>query len=494
MRYLRDMKQAGIIGAGVGGMCTAIRLAVRGYAVTVFEANDYVGGKLTAFEQDGYRFDAGPSLFTMPQYLEDLFALAGKKFSEYCPYMRLDPVTHYFFPDCTRLTAHADPTAFAREMEDKLGIPAAQVAKRLQHSARLYGCTADLFLHHSLHKPGTYTLSRLMKAAKGAGSLGLFTTMHRANEQALGDPRAVQLFDRYATYNGSDPYQAPGTLNIIPHLEFNVGAYLPERGMHAITEALHRLATELGVQFRMGERAEAILHDKQAATGIRTAKGEYPFDLVVSNMDIVPTYRRLLPDLKAPERTLQQPRSSSALIFYWGMTRSFPELDVHNIFFSADYRHEFDCLFRQGTLCDDPTVYINITSKKVKGDAPEGGENWFVMVNAPNNTGQDWETQIAKAKEDILRKLTDMLGADIRPLIATEAILDPRSIESKTGSYLGALYGSSSNNRMAAFLRHANFSRQLDNLYFCGGSVHPGGGIPLCVLSAKIVDEVIHGK
>lgn len=202
-------------------------------------------------------------------------------------------------------------------------------------------------------------------------------------------------------------------------------------------------------------------------------------------MDIVPTYRRLLPGLKAPERTLQQPRSSSALIFYWGMARSFPELDVHNIFFSADYRQEFGCLFRQGALCNDLTVYINITSKKVKGDAPEGCENWFVMVNAPNNTGQDWDALTAKAKEDILRKLTAMLGADIRPLITTEAILDPRSIESRTGSYLGALYGSSSNNRMAAFLRHANFSRQLDNLYFCGAAYTRAGASPCACCPPK---------
>jgi diapolycopene oxygenase len=488
------MEKVGIIGAGIGGMCTAIRLAVRGNTVTVFEANDYVGGKLTAFEQDGFRFDAGPSLFTMPQYLEELFALAGKSFSDYCPYDRLDPITHYFYPDGTRLIAYADAARFAKEMEEKLGVDAALVEKKLQHSARLYDLTADLFLHSSLHKLSTYTPAKLIKAGTGLGSLGLFTTMHKANEQALGNSKAVQLFDRYATYNGSDPYQAPGTLNIIPHLEFNVGAYLPHKGMHAITQALYHLAEELGVSFYLGEKAEEIVFEGEICTGIRTAIGLYPFDLVVSNMDIVPTYRKLLPELKAPESTLQQPRSSSALIFYWGIKSDFPELGVHNIFFSADYRHEFDCLFRQGMLYNDPTVYINITAKKVPGDAPAGHENWFVMVNAPNNTGQDWDSIIQTARQNVLMKLSGMLGRDIQPLIRCESILDPRSIEAKTGSYLGALYGSSSNNRMAAFLRHANFSRKIKNLYFCGGSVHPGGGIPLCVLSAKIVDGVIHGK
>jgi phytoene dehydrogenase-like protein len=164
---------------------------------------------------------------------------------------------------------------------------------------------------------------------------------------------------------------------------------------------------------------------------------------------------------------------------------------MHNIFFSKDYEHEFHSIFNENTVCDDPTVYINITSKHKPDDAPQAQQNWFVMVNVPPNKGQDWDALIALTKKAVLSKLSRLLKKDIEPLIINESILDPRSIESKTASYQGSLYGTSSNNRYAAFLRQANFSKQIQNLYFCGGSVHPGGGIPLCLLSAKIVSELI---
>jgi phytoene dehydrogenase-like protein len=166
-------------------------------------------------------------------------------------------------------------------------------------------------------------------------------------------------------------------------------------------------------------------------------------------------------------------------------------LGLHNILFSRDYRAEFKTLFQERDIYHDPTVYINISSKYKKDDAPPGCENWFVMINVPNNEGQEWDKLINQSRAYILQKIRDTLQVDIEPLIESESVLDPRSIESRTSSFRGALYGSSSNNRMAAFLRHPNFSGDIRGLYFCGGSVHPGGGIPLCLLSAKIVDDVL---
>jgi phytoene dehydrogenase-like protein len=208
-------------------------------------------------------------------------------------------------------------------------------------------------------------------------------------------------------------------------------------------------------------------------------------------MDVVNTYKKLLPKASQPKKILNQPKSSSALIFYWGIQKRFPQLDMHNIFFSQDYAQEFTHIFRQKNIYQDPTVYINITSKHKPDDAPEGCENWFVMINVPNNSGQDWDELITQGRKNILAKLSRILQTDIEPLIACESILDPRTIESRTSSSQGALYGNSSNNRYAAFLRHANFSSQIQNLYFCGGSVHPGGGIPLCLLSAKIATDMV---
>ena len=188
---------------------------------------------------------------------------------------------------------------------------------------------------------------------------------------------------------------------------------------------------------------------------------------------------------------MKQERSSSALIFYWGIKKTFATLGLHNIFFSEDYKAEFDAMFKQQAIHPDPTVYINISSKMQVSDAPQGCENWFTMINVPNNTGQNWDALIAEARKNIIKKLNKNLGIDLESLIENESILDPRTIESRTSSFRGSLYGTSSNSQFAAFLRHANFSKSIKNLYFVGGSVHPGGGIPLALLSAKIVADMV---
>jgi phytoene desaturase len=281
---------------------------------------------------------------------------------------------------------------------------------------------------------------------------------------------------------------------MIPHLEQHYGTFFPKGGMHEITKSLYQLALDLGVKFKFDTLVEDIIVDKKKAVGITTKNEVYYAKYVISNADVVPTYRKLLKKQKAPEKTLSQPRSSSALIFYWGIANEFPELDLHNIFFSEDYKTEFDAIFNKNTVSDDPTVYINITSKEEKSDAPKNHENWFVMVNVPSNTGQNWDEIIDRTKKNIINKISRILKQDIAPLIVFESILDPRKIESNTQSYQGALYGASSNNKYAAFLRHPNFSQKIKNLYFCGGSVHPGGGIPLCLLSGKIVADLITKK
>ncbi len=178
-------------------------------------------------------------------------------------------------------------------------------------------------------------------------------------------------------------------------------------------------------------------------------------------------------------------------IFYWGIKREFAGLDLHNIFFSKNYKAEFEHIFQQKTISPDPTVYVNITSKFSPEDAPEASENWFVMVNVPHNSGQEWPDLVTTTREVVIQKISKALNTDLHAYITCEQVWDPVGIEADTSSFAGALYGSSSNNRLAAFLRHPNFTSKVKGLYFCGGSVHPGGGIPLCLLSAKIVSDLI---
>ncbi|TAE89639.1 MAG: phytoene desaturase, partial [Bacteroidetes bacterium] len=227
------------------------------------------------------------------------------------------------------------------------------------------------------------------------------------------------------------------------------------------------------------------------ATGIIAQGKEHHANIIVSNADVYTTHHHLLPEETKPERILNQEKSSSALIFYWGINTVFPQLDLHNILFSRDYYTEFEHITNEKFIYYDPTIYINITSKYKPDDAPPGSENWFVMINVPNNSGQNWDQLIIEARKNIIKKINRVLQTDLSKHIVCEEILDPRSIESKTASHLGALYGNASNNNYAAFMRHANFSKHIKGLYFCGGSVHPGGGIPLCLNSAKIVSRLV---
>lgn len=479
-----------IVGAGIAGIASSIRLRLKGYNVLVLEANPYPGGKLTVFEQDGYRFDAGPSLFTMPQYVDELFALAGKNPRTYFNYIKKPESCRYFWDDGVHFTASADQNEFAEQVEKTLGVPAKTVLKKLQKSRKIFELAGHIFMERPLNRLQTWLSKDVAKSMLNLHKLNLFSTMHQANQADLKNPKLVQLFDRYATYNGSDPYRAPGILNIIPHLEHGIGTYLPEKGMYEITSSLVQLAEDLGVKFYYNERVEEILLQDQKVAGVRSSKKVYQADLVVSNMDVTPTYRKLLPTIEAPEKKLSQERSSSALIFYWGIKKEFEQLGLHNIFFSQDYRKEFEAIFQGVVPANDPTVYVNITSKDIPSDAPKGCENWFVMVNVPTNKNQDWEQLIPKYKENIISKLNSILKTDIRTLIETENTLTPLDIELKTSSQGGSLYGTSSNSRYAAFLRHTNDHKDIEGLFFAGGSVHPGGGIPLCLLSAKIVSEI----
>ncbi|MCA0153291.1 1-hydroxycarotenoid 3,4-desaturase CrtD [Winogradskyella vincentii] len=484
-------KKIVIIGAGVAGLASAIRLRSKGHLVSVYEANEYPGGKLTAFSAEGYRFDMGPSLFTMPQFIEELFEVANKPIQNYFQYKRKSVVCNYFFDDESTFSALADINEFAEEASKTFNVDSEAIVEYLKRSKRKYDLTSTLFLEKSLHKFTTYLSTETLKAIIKVNALDINVSLNAYNTKVFEDDRLVQFFNRFATYNGSSPYKTPGIMSMIPHLEQYYGTFFPKGGMHSITQSLYQLAKDIDVKFHFNKKVDEIITEKRSVKGIRIDSEIIEADIVVSNSDVVPTYRQLLKKHKAPEKILNQPRSSSALIFYWGIKKEFPELDLHNIFFSEDYKSEFDFIFNKKDVCDDPTVYINITSKEEKNDAPKGCENWFVMINVPSNTGQNWDEIIEISRANIISKISRLLKVDVKELIEFESILDPRKIESNTQSYQGALYGAASNNKFAAFLRHPNFKRSIQNLYFCGGSVHPGGGIPLCLLSGKIVSDLI---
>ena len=481
------MKTAVVIGGGIGGLATAIRLSVKGFRVAVYEKNDDVGGKLTELNLNGFRFDMGPSLFTMPEYLEDLFKTAGKDLRDYLKYKKLDHSCHYFFPDGTDFTFYDDLLRLKDESNIKFSEDDLEAINTyLIQAEKLFRGSGKLFIEQSLNKVKTYFGFQALRALPQLINPLNLQTLHQKNVNHFKNPKLVQLFNRYATYNGSSPYKTPSMLAMISHLEHNIGTFFPEGGMYGIVAAMVALAKDCGVEIHTRAKVEKLnVKDHKVDSAVINGK-VIRADIFVSNMDIALVYKKLLEDQTQFESEIIKQRSSSGLVFYWGINQNFEQLNLHNIFFSSDYRTEFEQIFDESIVPEYPTIYLNISSKCQPEDAPKGMENWFVMINVPACNSLS-KMAINKVKRWILNKLTVTLNEDIETKIVAEQVLAPQDITERTLSYMGALYGTASNSISSSFTRHSNFSKDYANLYFVGGTVHPGGGIPLCLNSAKIV-------
>ena len=421
--------------------------------------------------------------------------------SDYLTVVPLDPVTRYWFADGSRVESSSSTDRFLRSMEEAGTATSKELSSYLDYARTIWEVTHGVFMERSLHEPAQMLRDRVFwRSLARILRIDPFRTMGAAHRRFFADERARQLFNRYATYNGSNPFSAPATFNIIPHVECGLGAWGVKGGIFAIPSALAKLAGELEVRFRLGERVTSILADpvSRSIRGLRVADETVDFDEVVCNADVTTVYRDLLNDPQAPlaRRYRRLEPSSSALVFFWAMGSDHDELGLHNIFFSDDYRREFAEIFRERRCPSNPTIYINITSKIDPSDAPKTGENWFVLVNAPADRGQDWDAAVSHTRQAVLRRLETALGRNVAGDILKESVLTPPLIAQNTSSHRGSLYGIASNTRMAAFLRHPNRSRRYPGLYFAGGSAHPGGGMPLVLLSGKIAAElaVKHGK
>jgi phytoene desaturase len=277
-------------------------MSVKGFDVEVFEANAYPGGKLSEFNLNGYRFDAGPSLFTMPQYVDELFEIAGKTPSNHFKYQKLDEVCRYFWDDGTQLVASSDVNLFAAEIEQNTKSTQQEIKDFLAKSEKIYNITHQVFLEKSLHKISTFLNTQTFKSFLRIFEIDAFRTMSKANESFFSDEKMIQYANRFATYNGSNPYQAPATLNVIPHLEQHFGAYFPEKGMVDITNSLVGLAKELGVKFHFNALVDEILVKNKKVIGVKVNHQIHRCEHVISNMDVYFTYKKLLKDEAQPQK------------------------------------------------------------------------------------------------------------------------------------------------------------------------------------------------
>ncbi|MEX0646264.1 MAG: phytoene desaturase family protein [Balneolaceae bacterium] len=482
------MKQrAAVIGAGLGGLAAACLLSAKGYRVTVFEKNDSAGGKMQEFNKAGYRFDTGPSLLTMSFILERLFRECGSHMPGYLTLTEPETLCRYFYPDDTRFDSYSDPDKTVKEIRRFAPEDADAYGQFLKKAEKLYERTSEAFLFNPLFSFSDLKHLNFSDFLK----IDAFSTVSESVDQQFKSPYLRQFFKRFTTYTGSSPYQAPATLNVIPHTELNMGGFYVKGGIYTIAKSLQKLAEENGTDFRFNCRVDGILINKKMITGIRLQNGEsIKTDYCFANSDATDTLLNLMPEGLLPEkrkaRQASLEPSGSGFVLLLGCSRQWEQLRHHNIFFSPDYEQEFDDIFKKKKLPENPTVYIANTSFSDPGHAPAGSSNLFVLVNAPyiqpsGLTDKDVDTCYADFIIDELEKrgLTGLRGS-----IEVQKILTPADFLNNYGSNRGSIYGTSSNSRLSAFMRPRNKLRGFKNLYQVGGSTHPGGGIPLVIQSA----------
>ncbi|MGD2048081.1 MAG: phytoene desaturase family protein [Chloroflexota bacterium] len=479
------MKPIVIAGAGIGGLSTAIYLAAAGEEVLIIEKNRQVGGKMNQVRAEGFTWDTGPSVITMPHVLEDLFTSAGRQLEDYVTLDAVEPLTRYFYPDGTVIDASRDPAKMAAQISQLDPGDVEGYSQFLAYAARLHRITGPVFIYD---RPPTWRSFLRVPVADWFKADGL-RTMDQAIRSHVHSPHLRQLLGRFATYVGASPYEAPATLNVIAHVELAGGVYYPQGGVYQIATAFERLAEELGVTIQTGCEIKEIDIKAGQAIGVRLADGQrVPAKAVISNVDVTTTYDKLLPGFqsRAPRET-----SCSGFVLLLGIEKEHPDLAHHNIFFSSDYPAEFEAIFKRGQPAEDPTIYVAITSKKEAHHAPPGTENWFVLVNVPAVSEEyDWDL-LANAYRDLVLDKLAQWGYELRDAIRVERVLTPIDLARGSGAWRGALYGASSNHRLAAFRRPHNRSQDIQGLYFVGGTTHPGGGVPMVTLSGKVTAELV---
>lgn len=482
-------KKVGVIGAGIGGLTAAARLAADGHHVQVWEKNASAGGKMNQVEKGGYRFDTGPSLFTMPFVLEELFTYCGRNMHDYLDIRPVEPLCRYYWQDGTRFDASVNLQKTLEQLEDIAPEDTEAYIKFLGYSADLYQKTADTFIMNPLQT------MRDLKSLKKSDvfKIDAFPTVSTRVNRSFKSPYLRQVFKRFATYNGSSPYLAPATINVIAYVELCTGGYYVKGGLYQIAEALLKLCQELGVSIEFGKEVSRITTRGKAVCGVEFQNDDEAVktDVLFSNSDATFTYTELLKEGTLKKRQKQRivniEPSCSGFVMLLGTDRTFEKLGHHNIFFSRDYEKEFNEIFQRKTLPEDPTIYVANTSYSDPDHAPEGGSNLFILINAPYlSENLKWDE--ARAQEYgnlIIHKLENQGLEGLFDSIKVREHITPQEFYDVYRSNRGSIYGTSSNQQLSAFLRPRNKSPYLDNLYMVGGSTHPGGGIPLVMMSAR---------
>ncbi|MSP60830.1 MAG: phytoene desaturase [Myxococcales bacterium] len=483
-----------VVGAGVGGLAAAIRLQAAGARVTVFERSATVGGKLREVEVGGRLLSAGPSVLTMRYVFEELFAAAGTRLSDHVTLLPVDPACRHFFPDGSRLDLSNDPQRSREAIRLFAGEKNARGFDALQkQAARIFDVVHQRFMESPVPRMRDLLSPALLFALPQFIHIDSGRTLWKALEELFPDERLRVLYGRYATYNGSSPFLCPATLAVIIHVEQQFGIQVVQGGLYRLAEALAGVARSLGVAIHTGASVERVRAWGGQVRGLTVDGEPHDADAVVANCDAAQLYGRLLPGDPAAARAAEkvsrlEPSLSAFVLLATAAVGDFP-LAHHNVFFSSDYRREFDELFdrRLRRPPEDPTVYL-CAQDRAPGlsPPPDGIERHLLLSNAPpldEASRTDWSALGPHCRSRLLATL-ERYHLALSP--TAEQAVTPVDLEALFPASRGSIYGASSNSKMAAFERPENRVKGWRGLYLVGGSAHPGAGIPMVALSGKI--------
>lgn len=483
-----------VIGGGLGGLSAAISLAQSGYAVSLYEKNQHLGGKLNRLEQDGFGFDLGPSILTMPHVFEKLFTGSNRKMADYISIIQLDHQWRSFFPDNSVIDLYSDLEKMSYKNSELSEKDMKEYAEFLEYAKKLYDATEKGYFEKGLDKTGE--IFREHGLVGSMKDFDYFSSMYDAIEKRISNQKVRDMLAYFIKYVGSSPYDAPAVLNMMIYMQHAQGVWYVPGGMHKIAEGLVKLATEIGVELHTGLGVTSFIKDGQnQISAVELADGSLrKADYYISNMEVIPAYQKLLHEEPAFIEKLEKrfEPSSSGLVIHLGVDREYPQLAHHNFFFSADPANHFDTVFNQHKLPEDPTIYLVNVNKTDKAQSKPGHENIKILPHIPYIQDEPFTyEEYLLLRERVLIKLEKMGLTDLRKHIVTEDLWTPEDIEKTYGSHKGSIYGTVSNRKKNHGFKHAKHSERYDNLYFVGGTVNPGGGMPMVTMSGQQVRDKI---
>ena len=482
-----------VIGAGIGGVATAARLARNGYSVTVLEKNATPGGRCNQIVQEGHRFDTGPTLFLMPEVWEETFASLGEKMSDHLDLRRIDPTYKVHFDDGLQLELTSNIGKMQEQLEKVEKTAFTGFLNYIAEGAKHYKISLEKFVGRNFFSIFDYfSLKNLPLIFK----LKALNKHYRNTGRFFKDERLKAAFTFQNMYLGLSPYDAPATYSLLQYTELAEGVWYPMGGMYAGIQALVKVAEKLGVKFIYNAPVKKLETNVENVLGVVLEDGRtFSSDIFIGNADLPYIYKELLPDPVEAKKLDEKLYTCSTIMFYWGVDKQYPQIAHHNVFLGGDYKASFDQIFQEHDLPDVPSFYVHAPARTDPDAAPEGQETLYVLVPVGHldaASDQDWDKRINRARETVFKRLSKELGiTDLESHIKFEIVYQPEVWKERFNLEKGAAFGLSHNFWQVGYLRPQNRHKKYKNLYFAGASTHPGTGLPIVLLSAKLTTERI---